>query len=258
MKEVIVSKRRRNVPLLTGVLLSVIFYAACNNGRQEVPVITEADSAVNGKGTAGLPSGQVVHTQLLRYRNQKDLLEILAVLPDSVFTSWEWKQESRKQMVDFMRTYDDIGDTQSLPFSNINSVTPALLNIQVVDGIWKLALYKAADGSYIVITDDIAGDGNDMKVFEYKDGALIHKPLTAVFGDYLAELLTDKNSKACQEYITDHELVFTWNFRKNDIVISAASLTDEDAKHCLKGNRMQLLFDREKKRFSLAELTWMN
>lgn len=232
------------------------FFAGCqspaNTGN-----INKTDTIAHTKDKPTSAPTQTADANLLNYTKQKDLLEILAALPDSAFTSWEWKKEERGALVAKMRTYNDIAG-EILPFSKVNYATKTLLKVQVVDGLWQLAIYKIAKDNYIVITDDMVSGGNDMKYFEYKNGTLATISAFDMIDHHFYELLIDKSKKYGQEYIEDNKAFFNYDFTESGITLTATLPNDDDTRKYLKANVLQLLFIPEKKMFSTQAVYWQD
>jgi len=50
-----------------------------------------------------------------------------------------------------------------------------LLGIQIVDDYWKLLIDSVEVNSITVVTEDIVGDGSDIKAYTYRNGKLFFR-----------------------------------------------------------------------------------
>ena len=77
---------------------------------------------------------------------------------------------------------------------------PNKAGFTIVDGFWSINIYKTVENSYIVITDDIVGDGNSLNFFEVKSNE-IKKYLDeeTIFSDFKEQLKKKENTVNCVE-----------------------------------------------------------
>lgn len=141
-------------------------------------------------------------------------------------------------------------------FSNISLIAPNTMRIGVVDGSWILSIYKKATNNYIVITDDIVGDGNDFHAFEYINGNLSSISMEKLFNGFLKTILADKNDKNCLEFFDDNKIGFEYSFiGTKKIKISNSSLEDNDG--CFRGNTLNYEFNSETGTFNLTDIEFI-
>ena len=101
------------------------------------------------------------------FDKNKDILDIILLLPDSTFSSWEWKLEDRIKWYNEIKENDYYTDDNPNYF-NQKYFEPNKVGFSIVDGFWSINIYKTLENSYIVITDDVAGDGNSLNFYEVK------------------------------------------------------------------------------------------
>ncbi|KIO77618.1 hypothetical protein TH53_08190 [Pedobacter lusitanus] len=192
------------------------------------------------------------------YNQNQVILNLIPLLPDSSMASWEWKKKERLELLESVRSHNYYIDTTK-DYNNISVITPHYFKTQVVDGVWCLALYKIQENNYVVITDDIAGDGNDLKAFELKNQQLTPLKLKDVLGDYLSNFLINNTNKTCKDSFEKGDYRFDYNFgHKNQLIVSSAYITKKENEQCLKGNSLTFVFNGKLKKFEPGKATWNN
>lgn len=194
-------------------------------------------------------------TLKINYLEHKNLLDILTILPDSSFESWEWRKVDRKE---FVKQIEKKNYTTGSPehFSKISLTQPNTLGIQVVDGHWVLSIYKVKTNNYIVITDDVVGDGNQFMAFEYLDGELKYIPFKNIFDHFLTTLIINPNDEKCVEFFEDNYIAFEYDFIGTKKIHITNSLL-EGSKSCFKGNTLNYEFDPAIKKFKLINIEYV-
>jgi hypothetical protein len=238
-------------------VIFLIILVACRN--QEQKTVQVKDSLPDKTKKQEIPDRHKFSDTLkINYAAHKELLNILTLLPDSAMASWEWHQKDREKFVHFIAQNNYTVDTTEM-YMTIKEIKPNTFKIQVVDGLWSLSIYKVKPENYIVITDDVVGDGNDIKCFEYERGSLKFVSLKDLFGDYFLKLLYNEKDTTCKELIREEQITFNYNFSdRNRVHIASSSLKEKVAGKCLKGNTMQFEFNPLNKNFKLAEIGWTN
>ena len=197
------------------------------------------------------------------YSNHKDILNILTILSANSMGTWEWSERERKEFVDYIEKKNaaksKIIENDLEGTFTIREIKANTIGIQIIDGYWTLSIYKIKTENYIVITNDMVGDGNDINAYEYIDGTLNGIKLEDLFGDYFLELLIDVERMECVTLLEDYKIVCLYNFSDTEkVVISCAYyLSEEDSEGCFKGNTLFYKFDSEKKKFILEKIEWM-
>ena len=197
-------------------------------------------------------------TLKIKYSEHKNLLEILTKLPEEAMGSWKWSKNDRIDFVKFIQENDYTFSSSSY-FSKISLIGPNAIGIQVVDGYWTLAIYKIQPKNYIVIANDIVGDGNDLLAFEYKDGKLGDVGFYNLFDKVYYNNLLINDKEECKDLIEDNLIGFEYDFtHTQDLTISNSHyLKEEEHQDCLKGNRMNYKFNPNTKKFDLTEINWI-
>lgn len=190
-------------------------------------------------------------TLKISYHEHKNLFDILTILPDSTMGSWEWKKNDRIEFV--KQIQKNSYTTGSSNFSHIALAQPNTLEIQVVDGRWVLSIYKIKPNNYIVITDDIVGDGNQLLAFEYVNGELNYIPFKNLFDHFLTALVTDPNDEKCMESFEDNKIGFEYDFIGTKKITISNSLLKEP-KGCFKGSTLNYEFNPMAKKFNLINI----
>jgi len=238
--------------LLFSFLLLLVL--SCNKKEHQQNTETKDQNPINqDKETVEVSEKQKQDTLKIDYAEHKNLLDILTLLPDSTMGSWAW---SKKERIEFVKDIQKNKFTTGAPehFSSIKLAQPNTIEIQVVDGIWIFSIYKIKPNNYIVITDDIVGDGNDLLAFEYKDGALEYIPFENVFDNFLTALLINKDDKNCLDLLEENNIGFEYLFTgTKKIEIANLSLT-EGNNECFKGNSLNYEFNPELKKFELKTI----
>lgn len=191
------------------------------------------------------------------YNEHKNLFNILCLLPKSAMNSWEWTEADRKNFVDYVKTNNKV-PSKHPNFRSFNFVGPNSIQIQVVDGVWTLSIYKIGTNQYIALTDDIVGDGNTIKAFEYSNSHLQNIELSKILNtNSFNNLLLNNNNLSCKEMLEDNAIGFSYDFSDKSVIkISNTSLTEKENKNCLLGNTLTYEFKPDKKRFDLLSKTW--
>lgn len=191
-------------------------------------------------------------TLKITYHDHKNLFDILTILPDSTMASWGWPKSDRIEWVKNIQKNNYAVNSPDY-FSNISLIAPNTIRIGVVDGSWILSIYKKGPNNYIVITDDIVGDGNDFHAFEYVDRKLVSLTMEKLFNGFLKNILADGNNKNCLEFFEDNKIGFEYSFiETKKIKISNSSLEDHEG--CFKGNTLNYEFNPETGMFNLISI----
>lgn len=195
----------------------------------------------------------------LDFSKNKDLLDIILLLPDSVFSSWEWKIDARKKWYNEIKANNFYIDNDPNFFTQ-RYFKPNFAEFSIVDGKWSVSLYQTSDNSFIVITDDIVGDGNDINIYEVKSNKIQRTiDMKTTFGDYVALIKQTSAKRDCAKL--NDELngpIFSFDFSdqaKVEIESSWYLLKDQYAE-CLKGNALFFNFNSDKKTFDLKNIYW--
>jgi hypothetical protein len=192
------------------------------------------------------------------FLEHKDLLDIILLLPDSVFDSWGWDIKDRRLWYNEIKEHNFYMDTTP-HFLNLNYIEPHTASFSIVDGSWKISIYKTTDNSFIVITDDIVGDGNLIYSYEVKDNILEAYLDKNILFDYIERIKRDADDLNCTEKYEELSMpLFTFDFsEKNKVEIESSwYLMKEDYMDCLVGNSVVYVFDPSTKKFDVEKVYW--
>jgi hypothetical protein len=239
------------------IILTLIFFS-CENKTQK-----SASTSLKHEDTLKLEKSENIQNSInkiaIDFKKNKDLLDIILLLPDSAFPSWEWKLNDR------IKWYKEIEENnfyidENPDYFNQSYFEPNKAGFTIVDGFWSINIYKTAENSYIVITDDIVGDGNSLNFFEVKSNK-IKKYLDekTIFSDFIEQLKKKENTENCVEKFEElNDPIFEFDFiSKNKVEIESSwYLTKEKYENCLIGNAIVYNFDPETKKFEIEKIYW--
>ncbi|MES2678945.1 MAG: hypothetical protein V4635_03630 [Bacteroidota bacterium] len=194
------------------------------------------------------------------FSENKDLLGAILLLPDSAFSTWEWKLEDRKSWYTEIKSNDFYTDNDPNFFTQ-TYFEPNSAKFTIVDGTWSISLYKNTDNSSIVITNDVAGDGNDINIYEIKANMIQGtKDLKGTFGDYVDLIKRKDGSQHCTKKYDEikNDAIFSFNFseRAEVEIESSWSLLKDEYSDCLEGNSLLYSFNPDTKKFDLKKIYW--
>lgn len=196
---------------------------------------------------------------LVDFEKNKLLLDIILLLPEQAFDSWTWKPEDRKSWYNEIKKNDFFVDYDLL-FFNLIYLEPYKARFQIVDGTWSINLYAANDKSYIVVTDDVVGDGHDLNFFEYKSGKLTSiDSKNSVLVDYLSYIKKPTDAgNGCGDLDEPDYIYFNYDFSNQNTVEIESSwyFTQQEYGNCLNGNALICRFNPDTKSFDLDKVYW--
>jgi len=131
------------------------------------------------------------------FEKNKDLLDIILLLPDNAFSSWDWKIDERIKRHNEIKTNNYYTDDNP-DFFTQKYFEPSKAGFSIVDGFWSISIYKTTENTFIVITDDKVGYGNTLNFFEVK---------TNTIKEYLNEKLMFSDFKELLKQKTLMEIV---------------------------------------------------
>ena len=237
----------------------IIFLVSCNKKKIENKMVIKIadDSLKKTENIIKSDNYKKKDTLKIIYSEHKNLLNILTILPDSTMRSWGWKKSERKQFIDDIKI-NECTTSSAENFSKFELIQPNTIRIQVVDGCWILSIYKVKTNNFIVITNDIVGDGNDVQTYEYINNELNYIEPKNLFGEYFNELRNGKNNLSCKELMEDFKIGLTYNFEtKTKIQISNMSYSENSENNkCLKGNTLNYEFNPRMKKFEIVKINW--
>lgn len=240
------------------IIVLTLTIISCKNKSQET--ISESSNQKDTKKTKPLNNTPNSKPKIkVDFEKNKDLLDIILLLPNSAFESWDWKLEDR------MEWYNEIKEnnyyTDDDPnFFNQKYFESNKAGFSIVDGFWSINIYKSSVNSYIVITDDVVGDGNSLNFYEVKSN-VIKKYLDekTIFSDYKEQLKKKENTENCDDKFEElNDPIFNFDFTsKNKIEIESSwYLTKENYENCLIGNSIIYKFNPDSKKFEIEKIYW--
>jgi ribosomal 50S subunit-recycling heat shock protein len=258
------SIKKAKKPMNKFNILFLILLISCNNKKEETNALKgkndslkiEVKSQQSNQIVQSADTVKIGDTLRINYKENKEILEILKLLPNKSMGSWEWPKSERDEMIKSISKNNYFID-KTPNYNNIKYIKTNTIGIQVVDGFWKMSIYKIALNNYIVITDDIVGDGNDLISFEYKNGNLTEIEFNSLFDGLQKNLLKNTDEKDCAELLEDNLLTFTYDFKeKQNITINSWLLNKDENENCFKGNTLNYKFNPEFKKFTLESVIW--
>ena len=242
------------------VLFSVVTIISCNKQTQneiatnsEVKDTIQTDSVKTEEKIASKNKIEV------DFAKNKDLLDIILLLPDTAFSSWEWTLEDRIKWYNEIKMNNFYIDDEP-NFFNQKYLEPNSAGFSIVDGSWSINIYKTAENSYIVITDDITGDGNALNFYEVKANKIKEYLNEKILFSDFRELLKMKNTREnCIEKFEElNDPIFEYDFTdENKIEIESSwYLLQKEYSNCLIGNAILYNFNPKTKKFDLEKIYW--
>jgi hypothetical protein len=241
------------------MILTLTILSCENKTQNSVSTNSKHEDTLKIEKTENLNKSNSINKVEIHYNKNKDLLDIILLLPDSAFPSWEWTLNDR------IKWYNEIKEnnfyTDDNPdYFNLKYFEPNKAGFTIVDGFWSINIYKTVENSYIVITDDIVGDGNSLNFYEVKSNK-IKKYLDekTIFSNFTELLKKKDNTENCGEIFEEmSDPIFEFDFRIENIVEIESSwyLTKENYETCLTGNAIIYKFNSETKKFEIEKIYW--
>jgi hypothetical protein len=195
----------------------------------------------------------------INFTQHKTLLDLILLLPDDAFSSWEWKPEDRLKWYNEIKANNFYSDVTSR-FSKQSYFEPDRAGFTIVDGFWSINLYHATDGSIVVITDDHVGDGHTLNFYEVRSNKLKeYKEGESMLSGFRETLKKTDPVEHCSEKFEELEdPIFDYDFSKNDKIEIESSwhLVEESYENCLNGNAIQYRFNPQTKKFDIEKIYW--
>jgi hypothetical protein len=241
------------------IILTLTLLSCKNKTQNAVSTNTKLEDSLKIEISENNQNSNLINKVAIDYKINKDLLDIILLLPESAFPSWEWKLNDR------IKWYNEIKENNfyiddNPDYFNQTYFEPNKAGFTIVDGFWSINIYKTDENSYIVITDDIVGDGNSLNFFEVKSNK-IKKYLDekTIFSDFKEQLKKKENAENCVEKIEElNDPIFEFDFKsKNKVGIESSwYLTKENYENCLIGNAIIYNFNPETKKFEIEKIYW--
>ena len=232
---------------------------SCENKTQNIVSTTsKIKETIKDEKSESIQNTNSPNKVKIDYKKNKDLLDIILLLPEEAFPSWEWKLNDRIKWYNEIKANNFYFDDNSEFFNQVY-FEPNKACFKIVDGVWSINIYKTNENSYIVITDDIVGDGNSLNFYEVKSNIIQNLDEKNIFPDFREQLKKKVNTENCKEKFEEmNDPIFEFDFTNmNKIEIESSwNLTKENYETCLNGNAIVYNFNPETKKFDIEKIYW--
>lgn len=238
---------------------ALIIISCKNNSQENLSTTLKPIDTLKTKNSENQHESISKNKIEIDFKKNKVLLDIILLLPDNSFSSWDWKLEDRIKWYNEIKANNYYIDNKP-DFFNQKYFEPNKAEFQIVDGIWKINIYKTFENSYIVITDDIVGDGNSLNFYEVKSN-LIKEYLdeNTIFSNYKDLLKKKEYIDNCEEKFEEmNDPIFEYDFSNTNKIEIESSwyLTKENYENCLAGNAIIYNFNTKTKKFDIEKIYW--
>lgn len=241
------------------IILTLTIISCKNKNQETISTTSKPKDTVKVENLENNQKTDSINIVAIDFEKNKDLLDIILLLPDSAFPSWEWKSEDRIKWYNEIKENDFYTDDNP-DYFNQKYFAPNKAGFSIVDGFWSINIYKTIENSYIVITDDIVGDGNNLNFYEVKSNVLKqYLDEKTIFSDFKEQMKKKENNKNCEDKFEElNDPIFEFDFaNKNKIEIESSwYLIKEEYENCLIGNALLYNFNPESKKFELEKVYW--
>ena len=241
------------------ILISLTIISCKNKVQDTVSASSKIADTIKIEHSENIKKSNAKNKVAIDFIKNKNLLDIILLLPDNAFPSWEWKSEER------IKWYNEIKETNYYTDDNPNYFNqkyfePDKAGFSIVDGFWSINIYKTFENSYIVITDDIVGDGNSLNFYEVKSNKIKqYLDEKTIFSNFKGQLKKTENTENCEEKFEElKDSIFEFDFiSKNKIEIDGSwNISKENYENCLIGNAIIYNFNTKTKRFDIEKIYW--
>lgn len=253
------------------MLSCLIGLVSCNSAKTDQHD-KNSDSVHNAIETAVVPgdtlqttAARAVYSEIIKidYQKNKEILDILPLLPDSAMRTWHWSKEEREGMVRSLAASNQFTDTTK-DYNTILKLTPNYFHTGVVDGSWTACLYKVSENHYIVVTDDITGDWNEINAYEVRGQQITAISWDQMIGKKPGDFLLKNHSKPCKDVLYEDEEggqeigMFDYDFSDPSLLSVSCYYVKKANSDCFYGNEVILKFNKDSKRFDFIKTNWKN
>ncbi len=238
--------------LLPAVLVTT-FICSCHQKDHKAESQTTFDTTV-------IKGNQVIKpaysdTVRINYTQNKVILDVLPLIPDSVFKTCKWSKAERQGMLTMLQTKNYFIDTTK-DYNTIRKVTPDFFETVVVDGNFSMAAYRVSSNDYIFFEKNQVGDGSNLAAYEYADGRLTELNHDYLLGVYFDYFLINRDDQTCRQQLGEVWPYLDYDLStKNEITVTAA-LDKKKGGTCFSGNILRLKFNPAYRRFDLESVAW--
>jgi hypothetical protein len=195
-------------------------------------------------------------TMKINYGQHKELLDILALLPDDYgMQQFNWPQKERIAMVEFIKKENYWSDS----IIRIEQITPQMIQLSKQNIQWTLAIYQFQENDYFLVTDENYEGKEDVQTFNYINEQFSPTKMVNYFEEYFDELHIIPED-FCMEILPDPSQRRHYDFTEKDLVkISLIDVKKDELSIAeLNGNTIQLSVNREKRSFDADSTYWSN
>ncbi|GAA4113939.1 hypothetical protein GCM10022393_13180 [Aquimarina addita] len=228
------------------------------NEKHNVDLIKQIEAEKKKEFTLTKPSNEdsskYSDTIVVNYKDNKKILDILTLFPETNMGSWDWSQKERIDLVNEIKKNNFFIDIDPI-FLNIKYVEPNTIGLSVIDGFWTLSVYDIDLNTKLVITNNIVGDGNSFTAYKLKNQKLKILNLDTIFGDYFNSLLKN-NSEGCASLLNENEITFDYDFSHPEFIKISSWYLHKIETDCFKGNTIILKLNKSKSLFETKEVLW--
>ena len=247
--------RRCTIPLF--LLITILLTSACKDKKssKENNVIT-VDSTVLSNPEDVVKRTTYADTVKINYQVNQEILDIIPLIPDTAMQSWEWSKTERKAFLSMVKTSNYFVDT-TRNYNTIIQIKPHYFATQVVDGVFTAASYKLNNGTLLIITCDIVGDGKHLCAYRLDQEVLTSVNMNDILGDVKSIVLFDLNNTKCIASVEEAEPFSDYDFTKTNAIEISLPLTKAKSQDCLKGNTVKFIFNADSGRFDFQSVKWL-
>jgi hypothetical protein len=241
------------IRILLPAVLVAAFICSCHQKDHKVESHSAFDSTTSKIDPAVKPAYS--DTVRINYAQNRVILDVLPLIPDSVFKTWEWSKTERQGMLDMLQSKNYFIDTTK-NYNTIQKITPDFFETVVVDGNFSMATYRVSNNDYIFFAKNQVGDGSNLAAYEYADGRLSELNLDYLLGVYFDYFLINRDDQTCRQQLEEVWPYLDYDLStKNELTVTAA-LDKKKGGTCFSGNVLRLKFNPAYRRFDLESVAW--
>lgn len=241
------------------IILTLIFLSCENKTLNSTSTTSKIEDTLKVEKSENKQNSNSINKVAIDFKKNKDILDIILLLPDDAFPSWEWKLNDRIKWYKEIKENNFYIDDDPNYF-NQTYFEPNKAGFTIVDGFWSINIYKTTENSYIVITDDIVGDENSLTFYEVKSNTIKrYLDEKTIFSNFREQLKRKENTEGCEEKFKElNDPIFEFDFNGNNKVEIESSwyLSKENYDPCLIGNAIIYNFEPDKKKFEIEKIYW--
>lgn len=264
--------------------LAILIFLSCNTDKKQRNSINQKLDNITEKETINLEEEEDfrIEKREVDYQENKEVLDLLIILPDSVTPNRNWKESERKEFRNIIKKNNFITDT--VPFADGFKISPKSLNVYInEEETWNFHIYKIQSNEYIFIINNSVivynpknRRKNDILAFLYKDSILnnvllenlLERDIKTELINHSLDDIVDYDEAAFDSLSTKYalcDLVFSsserpfFNYYFRDSIISidlGSKYNFKETEFCLNGNYVVYKFNPSTKKFELSDKGW--